>query len=139
MANYLLDSNHASPLVTMSHPLRSRFLEEHRRGHTFAINVPVLTETLFGLYMLRRAEENIVEWARLREAIHCYKVTEVDAEMAAAIRTVLRKKGWQLETADALIAATALRHNLILLNTDKDFNAVPDLKRENWLAPFSTR
>lgn len=46
---------------------------------------------------------------------------------------MLRKRGWQLETADALIAATVLRYDLILLTTDKDFSAIPDLKRENWL------
>ncbi|MBW7958388.1 MAG: type II toxin-antitoxin system VapC family toxin [Anaerolineae bacterium] len=133
MTDYLLDSNHASPLVTLSHPLRSRILEELNRGHTFAITVPVLTETLFGLYMLPSLERSIAEWSRLRQAIPCYRVDENDAEMAAGLQAMLRKRGWQLETADALIAATVLRYDLILLTTDKDFSAIPDLKRENWL------
>jgi tRNA(fMet)-specific endonuclease VapC len=120
-------------LVTVSHPLRLQILIEIERGHRFAISVPVLTETLFGLYMLPGAEQSIAEWSRLRQAIICYKVDENDAEMAAALQALLRKKGWQLETADALIAATALRYDLVLLTTDKDFSAVPDLKRENWL------
>jgi len=130
---YLLDSNHASPLVTLSHPLRNVILAEIRRGHTFAIGVPVLTETLFGLLTLPRAEQNVAEWSRLRQAISCYQADEIDAEMAAQLQAQLRKKGRQLGTADALIAATALRYDLILLTADRDFSAIPDLKRENWL------
>ncbi len=133
MTDYLLDSNHASPLVTPSHPLRLNILGEIERGHTFAVSVPVLTETLFGLYMLPSAERSVAEWSRLRQAIRCYKVDEADAETAAGLQALLRKKGWQLETADALIAATALRYDLILLTADKDFLAIPDLKHENWL------
>lgn len=133
MTDYLLDSNHASPLVTLSHPLRLRILEEIDRGHTFAVSVPVLTETLFGLYMLPSLAHSIAEWSRLRQAIRCYKVDEADAETAAGLQAMLRKRGWQLETADALIAATALRYGLILLTADNDFSAIHDLKRENWL------
>lgn len=117
MTYYLLDSNHASPLVTLSHPLRLAVLDRTARGHSFAISVPVLTETLFGLYLLPRAEQSIAEWSRLRQGINCYQVDE----------------------ADALVAATALRYDLVLLTTDKDFDAVPDLKRENWLASPAAR
>ena len=49
MADYLLDTNHASPLVTLGHPLRDEILRRLDEGHTFAICVPVLTETLFGI------------------------------------------------------------------------------------------
>jgi len=139
VTRYLLDTNHASPLVTLTHPLRLEVLTRISDGHSFAISVPALTETLYGLYLLPRAEENIVEWSQLRQAIDCYKVDELDAEMAAALQVILRRKGWQLETADALIAATALRYDLVLLTADKDFSGVPDLKRENWLAKLMTR
>lgn len=33
MADYLLDTNHASPLVTLSHPLRQRILQRAQEGH----------------------------------------------------------------------------------------------------------
>ena len=45
MAGYLMDTNHLSPLVTLSHPLRHQVLESLQAGHTFAITVPALTET----------------------------------------------------------------------------------------------
>jgi len=59
LTGYLLDSNHASPLVTLSHPLRQLVQTEVGRANTFAIAIPVLTETLFGLSTLPRAAENL--------------------------------------------------------------------------------
>jgi tRNA(fMet)-specific endonuclease VapC len=135
VTDYLLDSNHASPLVTLAHPLRHRVLAELPQGHTFAICVPILSEVLFGLAFLTRAEQSLAEWLRLRQSIRCYEINETDAETAATLQVALRKKGRKLETVDALIAAVALRYNLVLLTADKDFDAVPDLQRDNWLAP----
>ena len=104
-----------------------------KEGHTFAIAVPILTETVFGFSLLSRAAENLAEWLRLRESIPCYIPDEEDAYLAAELQVSLRRRGRQLETVDALIAATALHHGLLLLTSDKDFDSVPDLKHENWL------
>lgn len=134
MANYLLDSNHASPLVTLSHPLRQRILNSLQSDHTFVISVPVLTETLFGISLLPRANQNLAEWSYMRQMLPCYMLDEDDAELAARLQIGLRRRGRQLETVDALIAALALRHDLILLTADNDFQTIPELKRENWLA-----
>ena len=133
MADYLLDTNHASSLVTLSHPLRQRILQRAQEGHRFAICVPVLTEVLFGISILPRAKQNLTEWARLKPLLPCYLPDESDAEHAAELQVALRRRGWQLDTVDALIATIALRHRLTLLTTDKDFNAVPELEYENWI------
>jgi len=134
MTNYLLDTNYASPLVTLAHPLRERILSGMIEGHTFAIAIPVLTETVFGFSLLPRAAENLAEWLRLREGISCFIPDEDDAYSAAELQVSLRRRGRQLATVDALIAAIALRHDLLLLTADKDFAAVPDLQYENWLS-----
>jgi len=55
MHNYLLDTNHAAALVTLNHPLRQRVLQRLQAGDTFAITVPVIAETLFGIGLLPRA------------------------------------------------------------------------------------
>jgi tRNA(fMet)-specific endonuclease VapC len=133
MANYLLDTNHASPLITVGHPLRERILERLDVGDDFAICVPVIAETLFGIGMLPRAKQNRTEWERLKPLLPCYIPDATDAESAADLQISLRRQGWQLETVDALIAALALRYNLTLLTSDKDFEAVPKLQHENWL------
>jgi predicted nucleic acid-binding protein len=134
MTDYLLDTNHISPLVTFTHPLRHQVLEALQVGHTFSITVPALVEMLFGIGMLPRAKQNQAEWQRLRPDFECYIPDEADAKRAAQLQIQLRRQGWQLATVDALIAAVALRHNLTLLTRDKDFSAIAALPQENWLA-----
>jgi tRNA(fMet)-specific endonuclease VapC len=137
MANYLLDTNHVSPLVTLDHHLRNRVIQSMDAGNTFAICVPVLTETLFGLGVLPRARQNLVEFERIRPSFICYVPNETDAELAAEFQISLRRQGRQLGTVDAFIAAVALRNNLTLLTTDRDFGAVPLLRWENWMVVTS--
>lgn len=133
MADYLMDTNHLSPLVTLSHPLRRRFFETQQSGHSFALAVPALTETLLGLNLTPRAAHNLAEWRRLLPGLTVYDLDRADAEQAAKLQFQLRRQGWQLATVDALIAAVALRYNLTLLTRDKDFTAISSLKQENWL------
>lgn len=121
MARYLLDSNHASPLVTLHHPLRQKVLNGWAVGDEFSLCVPVLSETLFGISILPRAKANRAEWQQLRRRLTCYQLEETDAEYAVDLQLSLRAKGRQLEMADALIAAIAIRYDLILLTTDGDF------------------
>jgi tRNA(fMet)-specific endonuclease VapC len=133
MTQYLLDTNHAAPLVTLSHPLRQRILLRLQVHDTFA--VPVVAETLFGIGLLPRGAQNLAEWARLRPNLTCYIPDEADAENAAVLQRRLRHQGWQLATIDAFIAVVAIRYDLVLLTSDNDFAPVPNLKRENWLIP----
>jgi len=135
MAMYLLDTNHASPLVTPHHPLRQRVVQQLDTGDSFAICVPVLTETIFGIGILPRAPQNRAVWAHLQPRFPCYIPDETGAELAADLQIALRRHGRQLATVDALIAVITLRYDLILLTTDGDFHAVPNLQYENWLQP----
>ena len=66
----------------------------------------------------------------------CYVPDEWDADLLPSLQLALRRRGRQLETVDSLIAAVTLRYSLILLTTDKDFQAVPGLPQENWLWPI---
>jgi predicted nucleic acid-binding protein len=133
MAGYLMDTNHLSPLVTLRHPLRRRFFKAQQSGHTFALAVPALTETLLGISLVPRSHQNLAEWRRLMPGLTVYDLDRADAEQAAVLQLQLRRQGWQLATVDALIAAVALRYGLTLLTADKDFAAIPALKQENWL------
>jgi predicted nucleic acid-binding protein len=139
MVTYLLDTNHASPLVTRHQPLRQRVRERMVAGDIFAICVPILTETIFGISLLPRAAQNRAEWARFEARFPCYVPDAFDGRAAATLQLALRRRGRQLATVDATIAAVALRHDLVLLTTDRDFAAIPDLKQENWLGQVGRR
>lgn len=54
----------------------------------------------------------------------------MDAEYAVELQLSLRAKGRQLEMADALIAAIAIRYDLILLTQDGDFRPITQLNRK---------
>ena len=133
MSEYLLDTNHISPLVTLDHPLRARILEAQQFGDTFALTTLNLTELWYGISLLPRAVQNQTEWQRLRPSFRLYQVEERDAIEAAEIQLVLRRRGRQIGTVDALLAAITLRYALTLLTTDADFTTVPDLPQANWL------
>ncbi|MDQ3249439.1 MAG: type II toxin-antitoxin system VapC family toxin [Chloroflexota bacterium] len=133
MSEYLLDTNHASPLVTVGHPLRERVLARHQAGDTFAICAPVLNEFLFGIATLPRAQANLREWEYLKIEFTFYGVDAADAEEAFKVRLNLRRQGRQLDLVDSFVAVVALRYNLTLLTKDKDFLAVPNLQQANWL------
>ena len=135
MAKYLLDTNHASPLVTLKHPLRERMLNEYVAGHEFCIAVPALTELWFGLLMTQRVLQNLEEWELLERKIECLALDEADAKSAASLQKVLRSSGRDLKTPDALIASVALRYDFVLITTDHDFAPIPGIKTENWLLP----
>ncbi len=132
MTDYLLDTNHISPIVTIEHPLRQKLLAQQQANHTFAIAAPVLSEFIYGISLLPRAERNLTEWARLKHDFIYYSISPQDAEQSAKLRVSLRQQGWQLGIIDAMIAVIAVRNDLVLLTSDKDFRSVPDLKRENW-------
>lgn len=93
-----------------------------------------MTELVFGLSLLPRASQNLSEWRLWRARIGYYIVDQATAENAAALQTALRRQGRQLATVDALIAATALRYDLTLLTTDRDFETITGLRRENWMS-----
>ncbi|MDM8520211.1 type II toxin-antitoxin system VapC family toxin [Anaerolineales bacterium HSG6] len=132
MTEYLLDTNHISPIVTLEHPLREHILARLADNDTFSIATPALSEFLFGIISLPRAKRNRAEWEHLKTRFNYYSIDRFDAEHAAELRLMLRKQGWQLAALDALIAVVALRYELVLLTTDKDFDAIPNLKTENW-------
>ncbi|PDW02268.1 type II toxin-antitoxin system VapC family toxin [Candidatus Viridilinea mediisalina] len=132
MTAYLLDTNHASSLVTPGHALILRMQYQQSLGDTFSICVPVLAEVLFGIGIAPRAEQNLALWEPWEQSMECHVPDAADARRAADLQISLRRRGRQLATVDALIAIIALRYDLVLLTTDNDFKAVPDLRQESW-------
>lgn len=132
MTRYLLDANHISPLVTISHPLREQILRQMVTGDEFYISVLAFGEALYGFSVITRAKENRQHWQQIRSKLAFINVNYTDIEQATSLRILLRKQGWQLELIDAVIAVVALRNDMVLLTTDRDFQATPNLKTEDW-------
>jgi tRNA(fMet)-specific endonuclease VapC len=56
------------------------------------------------------------------------------AEIYAEVRVELESRGQRLDEADLMIAAVALRHDMVLVTGNtRHFRRVPGLRLENWL------
>ena len=90
------------------------------RGDLVATTGLVLQELLQG-FRGPRARKHIVEKFSLLPAI----TPELDDHVeAAALRNRCRRKGLQVGTIDAILAQLCIRHELVMLTTDRDFAAM---------------
>jgi predicted nucleic acid-binding protein len=80
----------------------------------------VLQELLQGFYG-PKAQEQIVDRF---SAIPLVVPDREDHIAAAVLRNHCRKKGVQVGTIDALLAQLCIRHELLLLTTDEDFDHI---------------
>ena len=74
---------------------------------------------------------------RLAQLLRHVRLWPLDAETARLYGTVYlewRRRGRALSQVDMLLAALARQHKLTVLTTDRDFDALPDLRAEDWTA-----
>ncbi len=121
MARYLLDSN-----VLILH-LRERreiteLLQQWARVHYLYISVVTRTEILAGM----RPHEKQRTMALL-DSLDAIPVDEVIADRAGRLIYEYARKGVTLSLADALIAATALEHDLTLVTTNPRHFPMPEI------------
>ena len=82
----------------------------------------ILQEPLQGFVGARQVRK-IVQRFR---ALPFLQPTLEDHVEAARIRNDCRRRGNQIQTIDALLAALCLRHRLTLLTTDRDFDGIAE-------------
>jgi len=63
-------------------------------------------------------------------------ILEVTPAVAESYGTLVAQipHGYHIGQNDSWIVAIALTHNLVLITNDPDFDRVPGLRKENWLA-----
>lgn len=133
MADYLLDCNHLSAAIRKISPVRDRIHQARRAGHRLITLYPVYCELEVGIQQTAQPDEYR---RRLNQLFHHVRLWPLDAESArlyGAIYNELRQKGRVLSQVDMMLAALARQHKLIVLTTDLDFEALPDLTLENWV------
>ncbi len=126
MGQYLIDNNVISSYF-------SGLLNAQSTGFISDIidqvpNISVITE-IEALTWVNpdKKKEQIV-----REFIQDSKILTISPEIVQHCVTLRRSR--KIKTPDAIIAATAITHDLILVTSDKDFNNIPGLQL---IDPFS--
>jgi tRNA(fMet)-specific endonuclease VapC len=131
--NYLLDTNIVSAHLRQPSGLQHRFVQHSGRLYTSSV---VLAELYDWAY--RRPEPAAALAAVDKMLLYEVATIEFDNDCAkecGKLRVELRRQGIGFAALDILIAAVALSFDLTLVtHNTKDFQKIPGLRLEDWLA-----
>ncbi len=103
--------------VDASEP-EARHLRDALFGSEVVVTTGLVLQELLQGFNAPKARERIVERFA---ALPLLQPDRSDHIAAAALRNVCRNAGVRIGTIDALLAQLCIRHDLVLLTTDKDF------------------
>jgi predicted nucleic acid-binding protein len=69
----------------------------------------------------------------LLKKVRLWPIDQEVARLYGEVFHEVRKRGRVLSQVDMMLAALARSMKLTLLTADRDFEALPDLRTENWL------
>lgn len=131
--NHLLDTNICSAHMRQTSGLAHRFFQ-YAGG--IAIPTIVLAELYAGAYKHSNSVKLLDLIADLLQEVTVLDFDSACAEQFGKLQGNLMSQGLIVPTADLMIAAVALTHNLTLVtNNTSDFQNVPGLRLDNWLKP----
>jgi predicted nucleic acid-binding protein len=125
----ILDTNAVSALLTGGHPKLTALLQSSERHH---LPLAVIAEYQFGLLVLHRPRRLQSLLRKLEtESLVLFPNRET-ADLYAAVRHDLRKKGRPIPDNDVWIAALARQHSLEIVSQDSHFDEVVGIRRVSW-------
>lgn len=134
MSWYFLDTNHLSAALQRVSPVRDRLFEAIRRGDRFGTCLPALCELEAGIAQTARPRATRRLLDALLSEIRIWPFDRQDARQYGDLYVELARSGRVLSLVDVLVAVMARRLNATVLTTDRDFEAIPDVPCENWVA-----
>ena len=130
---YLLDTNHLGHAVKPGSIVRQRILELRMRGVKVGTCVPVLSEIEAGIQQVLEPDIYRRNLDRLLRNVRLWHLDRLTAKHYGAIHADLKRRGRVLSQVDMILAALARQMKVVLVTTDRDFAALPDIQTENWL------
>jgi len=134
MKRYLLDTNHLGEAIGRVSIVRDRIQQLHRQGNIFGTCVPVLCELLVGIALRKDAAKCRTRLDGLLHVVRLWPIDLAIADRYAEVYHELQSAGRALSQVDMILAAMARHLKATLLTSDKDFQALPDIQTESWLA-----
>jgi tRNA(fMet)-specific endonuclease VapC len=102
--------------------------------HHLTFSIITRYEVLRGLYA-KRAMAQLIAFDRLCSVSAILPLTDAIVVRAAMIYADLHQRGALIGDADILIAATGLKHSLVVVtNNENHYQRIAGIQLENWLA-----
>ena len=133
MGGILLDTNHLGEALRPVSRVRDRIGQLQVAGIRVGTCFPALCELQAGLPVGERGEKYRRALQRLLGRLRVWPLDGAVALIYGEIYQELRGRGRVLSQVDMMLAALAKNMNLTLATTDGDFEALPELRIENWL------
>ncbi|AOR69703.1 pilus assembly protein [Burkholderia stabilis] len=128
---FLLDTN-AVIAILKGEPVVLARLRQHEPAD-FGVPAIVAHELYYGAYKSQRMAANVARVEALQLEVVTFDAE--DAQHAGAIRAHLTAAGTPIGPYDALIAGQARARRLVLVTHNmREFESVPGLQVEDWLA-----
>jgi predicted nucleic acid-binding protein len=133
VARYLLDTNHLSAALDFRSAFRVRLYQYLQAGNRFGTCVQILCELETGIHQTLRRDRNRQSLTVLLRQIRIWPPEPTIAPLYAENYHELRDQGRVLSQVDMLLVALARSIGATLPSSDRDFEARPGLRVENWL------
>jgi tRNA(fMet)-specific endonuclease VapC len=133
MPDYLLDCNDFSAVLRKVSAVRERIQLERKAGNRFISCYPVLCELEAGIQQTTKLEENRRRLTQFLRHVRLWPIDNDTSRIYGSVFIELRGRGRALSQVDMFLGALALQHGLIVLTTDRDFEAISQLRYENWV------
>lgn len=130
---YLLDTNIITAHLKNNQKITNKLEELRLQGRKVFISGISYYEIKRGLLAVN-ATSKLSAFNNLCRRYRILLLDDIEIiERAAEIHADLKRRGKPIQDTDILIAATALRHSLILVSNDSDLLRVRGITVENWL------
>ena len=113
--------------------LRERLNRRTARGDTVSVSAISVFELRYGIAKSAQIVHNRERTELFLVSARILPFDDNDAELAGDIRAALERAGTPIGPYDYLIAAQALRHDLLLVTANvREFSRVEGLRWEDW-------
>lgn len=130
-SGYLFDTNHLGQAVVARSFVRKRIAELRAGGARLGTCMPVLCEIEAGIQQVSHPDLYRLNLDRLLRQVRVWPIDRITARMYGMVHHELKQRGRVLSQVDMILAALARQMKLILVTSDQDFTALPDVPTEN--------
>jgi tRNA(fMet)-specific endonuclease VapC len=134
MPGYLVDNNHLSAAIARVSQIRERMYQLHREGTKVGTCLPVTCELETGMQQTRDPDGYRRRLGHLLSHVRLWPIDRQVARLYGQVYIELKRQGRALSQVDMMLAALARSMGLTILTSDRDFEALPDIRTENWLS-----